>query len=277
MHVDLALASRIESVVALQNAAWAQSAALLRPNQGFTTAPIAGGYAVFSGPTFPTTKASGAGVARPMTESDLDTLESFFRSRLVKPRIEVCPLAPDPLHRLLRARAYRLDGFVNTHVREVFTSDADEPVPADRHITRVTRDNLEVFADTISRGFSEGAPPDPAFLDLPRASALAKGVTCLLAFADGRPAGAGGIAITPPDPALPSHHRPLAALFGASTLPEFRRRGVQTALLSARLALAAEAGCDLAVIHRRPGSPSERIIDLAGFNLYYTKALMSLD
>jgi len=277
MHVDLALASRIESVIAFQNATWTQSAALLRPNQGFATMAVAGGHAVYSGPLFPTTKATGIGVSRPISEAELEALEQFFRSRGVKPRIEVCPHAQEPLHRLLRARGYRLDSFVNTHLREVFSSDADELLPADRHITRVTRANLDVFADTISRGFSEGAAPDPAFLDLPRASALAQGVTCYLAFADDKPAGAGGVAITQSDPAFPHHYRPLAALFGASTLPQFRRRGVQTALLSARLAQAAAAGCDLAVIHSRPGTPSERNIARAGFQLAYTKAVMSLD
>jgi GNAT superfamily N-acetyltransferase len=277
MHVDFALAARIESVIAFQNSLWANSAALLRPNQGFATAAIAGGHAVYSGPLFPTTKATGIGVSKPITEAELDALEMFFRSRNVKPRIEVCPHAQEPLHRLLRARGYRLDAFVNTHVREVFPSDADEPIPADRRITRVTPANIDAFADTISRGFSEGAPPDPEFLDLPRASALAKGVACFLAFADDLPAGAGGIAITKSDPAFPSHYRPLAALFGASTLPQFRRRGVQTALLSARLAHAASAGCDLAVIHARPGTPSERNIARAGFRLAYTKAVMSLD
>src|SRR5882724_13600004 len=40
----------------------------------------------------------------------------------------------------------------------------------------------------------------------------------------------------------------IAQLTGAATAPAHRRRGIQTALLAARLADAAAAGCDIAVI-----------------------------
>jgi GNAT superfamily N-acetyltransferase len=66
----------------------------------------------------------------------------------------------------------------------------------------------------------------------------------------------------------------MAAFFGASTLPEFRNRGLQSALLQARLNLACEAGCDLAVIVTRPGSVSQRNAERAGFRLAYTKAIL---
>ena len=49
----------------------------------------------------------------------------------------------------------------------------------------------------------------------------------------------------------------IAQLTGAATAPAHRRRGIQTALLSARLADAAAAGCDVAVIIVQPDrSPS---------------------
>ena len=49
----------------------------------------------------------------------------------------------------------------------------------------------------------------------------------------------------------------VAQLTGAATAPAHRRRGIQTALLSARLAGAAAAGCDVAVITTQPGSKSQ--------------------
>jgi GNAT superfamily N-acetyltransferase len=63
----------------------------------------------------------------------------------------------------------------------------------------------------------------------------------------------------------------VCGLFGASTLPAFRRRGVQTALMSARLAWATERGCDLAVSIAQPGSASHRNIERRGFRVAYSR------
>jgi GNAT superfamily N-acetyltransferase len=65
------------------------------------------------------------------------------------------------------------------------------------------------------------------------------------------------------------------ALFtGAATAPAHRRRGVQTALLSARLADAAAAGCTIAVVTTAPGSKSQQNVQGRGFHLLYTRAVL---
>ena len=61
---------------------------------------------------------------------------------------------------------------------------------------------------------------------------------------------------------------------GAATAPAHRRRGVQTALLSARLADAAAAGCDVAVITTQPGSKSQQNAQRRGFDLLYARATL---
>ncbi len=66
----------------------------------------------------------------------------------------------------------------------------------------------------------------------------------------------------------------LAQLCGAATLPDHRRRGVQSALLRARLIDAACAGCDLAVVTTQPGSKSQENVQRAGFELLYARAIM---
>ncbi len=66
----------------------------------------------------------------------------------------------------------------------------------------------------------------------------------------------------------------VALLFSASTRFQFRKRGVQTALITARLQAAAHAGCDLAMVLTTPGSASERNIQRAGFRVAYTKPTM---
>jgi hypothetical protein len=49
---------------------------------------------------------------------------------------------------------------------------------------------------------------------------------------------------------------------------------VQTALLATRLADAAAAGCDIAVVTTAPGSQSQQNVQRRGFQLLYTRAIL---
>ena len=85
-----------------------------------------------------------------------------------------------------------------------------------------------------------------------------------LARIAGRPAGAGGIGLC----------KDAAKLFGAATLPEFRRLGVQRALIAARFAWAVERGASLVAVTTEPGSPSQRNMERLGFKVAYTRLLL---
>jgi ribosomal protein S18 acetylase RimI-like enzyme len=66
----------------------------------------------------------------------------------------------------------------------------------------------------------------------------------------------------------------VAQFTGVATVPAHRRQGVQTALLSARLADAAAADCDVAVVTTSPGSKSQQNVQRQGFDLLYTRAIL---
>jgi GNAT superfamily N-acetyltransferase len=66
----------------------------------------------------------------------------------------------------------------------------------------------------------------------------------------------------------------VAHLCGAATLPPHRRHGVQSALLAARLEIAAEAGCEVAVAITEPGSKSQENVQRRGFDLLYARAIL---
>lgn len=66
----------------------------------------------------------------------------------------------------------------------------------------------------------------------------------------------------------------VAQFSGAATLPAFRRRGVQTALLRARLADAARAGCDIGIVVTQPASKSQQNVQREGFWLLYARQLL---
>ena len=69
-----------------------------------------------------------------------------------------------------------------------------------------------------------------------------------------------------------SNHRFLPGIRGGCRVG--RRPGIQSALLSYRLADAAAAGCDVAVITTQPGSRSHQNAQRRGFDLLYTRAVL---
>jgi len=92
----------------------------------------------------------------------------------------------------------------------------------------------------------------------------AAGVVRYAALCDGVLAGGAGLRTT----------EGVAQFAGAATAPAHRRRGVQSALLAARLADAAAAGCDVAVIVTQPGSRSQQNAQRRGFDLLYARAVL---
>jgi ribosomal protein S18 acetylase RimI-like enzyme len=114
---------------------------------------------------------------------------------------------------------------------------------------------------TVSQGFSENFPVTQEILDVMRMFALGPSVECYLARVDGAVAGGATLAL----------REGVAGLFGASTLPAFRNRGVQTALLRLRLARAMAEKCDLAVCIAQPGSISQRNVVRQEFSVLYTR------
>ena len=95
----------------------------------------------------------------------------------------------------------------------------------------------------VAQGFAEFGPlPDNIFRAFRRH--CRKASTSWRA-SDGDPAGGGMACIM--------REAGIVALFGTATLPEFRRRGVQTALIHRRLWEAAQPGCEYAVVSTMPG------------------------
>lgn len=70
-------------------------------------------------------------------------------------------------------------------------------------------------------------------------------------------------------------HEHIASLTFAATLPEYRKRGVQAALIAVRLRAAAQAGCSLMVGQASYCSSSHRNMERAGMSLCYTRSTWS--
>ena len=139
------------------------------------------------------------------------------------------------------------------------TEPTKTPANLKVEIMRVTEDQIPLWAEVARTGFF-GPDPDPMMLQLDRVLALIPNTIRYLAYADGQPAGAATLSIS----------EGIAFLGGAATLPEFRGRGIQTALIAQRLAdSAAQAG--LAFMGAEPGSGSHRNAERAGLQVAWTQ------
>ena len=236
--LNIELARRIELAEAQAAVGGAETMKRLRPNVGAVVESIAGGFAIYCGANWPTTQAVGMGLDGPVSEEEFDRLENFYRSRAEPVRVETCPLADASLIGHFGKRGYRVTEFSNVMALPLdgWQGSRNHSEPSrGLVIEQVDHGQIDLWTLTVTQGFAEKGPVIPEIVDVMKMFALSPGAACYLARVDGKVAGGGTLAI----------RDGVAGLFGASTLPTFRRRGVQAALLHARLARAAEAGCDL--------------------------------
>lgn len=259
--LDIELARRIEHAEARAGVAAAEGLALARPASGAAAKRIAGGYAIYGSAGSPITQAVGIGLEGPVSEEEFSQLEGFYREKQEPVRAEVCPLADLSLFEHFGQRGYRVTEFSNVMALRVPPGAARASASSGIEVTRVSPQQIELWNLTVARGFSNGAPVNAEILTTMKVFAQADGIECYLAKIDGEPAGGGTLAL----------RGGVAGLFGASTLPAFRNRGVQAVLLQTRLKRAEEAGCDIAACLAQPGSSSQRNIVRRGFQVLYTR------
>jgi len=233
---------------------------------------FAGGLAAWSGADSPLTKVVGLGFEGLPEERDLARVEAEWRARETPLQVELSALAGGGLAELLSARGYRLVGFENVLARPLLRGAA-RGEGADIAVARCAPAEREEWLDVVGRAFAapdaQGVAPHESFphealKPLLRALFEARGMSSYLARRAGEPAGGASLRLADG----------LAQLCGAGTLPAHRRRGVQAALLAHRLACAAEAGAELALVTTSPGSKSQQNVQRAGFELLYARALL---
>lgn len=263
LMMDGALARRLERAAAENAGRWAATCARLYPDACAGSEPLAGGTLVFGGAGSPIGGGVGLGMAGPVTEADLDRIEQFYAALGVPASLALCPLADRSLVEGVARRGYVVRFFLNVFVLPlVGLSTPFRPAPGVT-VEEVGPEEFALWADTVNAGFG-GGPSDPG-PNIARVNTACTGVSCFLARVDGVPAA--GAAMEMNDG--------LAGLFSTATLPEFRGRGAQTALLQARLAAAQALGCDLATVSTSPGSGSQRNVERAGFRLAYTRVKLA--
>jgi len=271
LFCDAALASRIERVEA-QLIAKASEAARRRGAEGAGfVIPVAGGVASFAEEGSPLNKVVGLGFGGVPSSAALGEIERAFAARGAPVQIELSHMADPAIGAQLTGQGYRLVSFEN--VLGLALAGRPERITPPGIEVRPSGDGefgawLDVVADGVAHPDTQGVPSHEEFprevVERAERDFAAAGVVRYVALRDGAIAGGASFRLT----------EGVAQLTGAATAPAHRRRGIQTALLSARLADAANAGCDVAVVTTQPGSKSQQNVQRRGFDLLYTRAIL---
>ena len=233
--------------------------------------PIAGGVASFAEQGSPFNKVAGLGFGGMPDASSLDEIERAFAACGAPVQIELAHLADPAIGALLTGRGYLLESFENV-LGHALTDEPERVMPPGVEVRPSREEESEIWLDVVAEGSvhpdTQGVPwheefPREMIIAVERDMAQAD-VVRFTALRDGIIVGGATMRMA----------EGVAQLTGAATAPAHRRRGVQTALLAARLADAAAAGCDVAVITTQPGSKSQQNAQRRGFDLLYTRAVL---
>lgn len=233
--------------------------------------PIAGGVAAYTGPGSPLNKVAGLGFGGPVDDATLAEIERAFAERKAAVQVELSTLADPSIAPQLTRRGYALVGFENVSGLSL-PADTSPAVPG-TDVAHCDEESFDRWIDVMVAGFAapdtQGVPSRESFErgvmeQIFRDTAGASGFIHYLARRDGAVAGGASMRM----------HDGIAQLCGAATLPEHRRHGVQSTLLTWRLTEATARGCELAVVTTQPGSKSQQNMHRFGFELLYTRAIL---
>jgi GNAT superfamily N-acetyltransferase len=200
----------------------------------------------------------GLGRTTRATNEQLDRIAAFYEEETY-----FVALAPDADPTDLAARL-EARGFMTDYAWAKFCRGVDSPVPVETElrVEPIGPQHARDFGRIVAAGYEL-----PEFTGRWLSALFARPRwTCFLAFADDEPVATGALFVC----------RGVGWLSFAATLPDFRKRGAQNALLAARIDAAAQLGCRVVVtetgaLEEGRRSDSYRNILRAGFKQLYDR------
>jgi GNAT superfamily N-acetyltransferase len=257
---DLALSRRLERAEGHACVQFAEARRRQSPDSGAEWIECAGAFAVFDAIDSPVTQTFGLGIFEELSAESLEVIERFFLDRGAQVSHEVSPLAGVAALDLLCARQYRPIEISNVMVRTVQKPAA--PMHGNIRVRLIGPEEAQLWTTISAEGWAHEHPELRDFvLQLGAISSAREQSLCFLAEVDGQPGAAGMLFV----------HEGVALFGGSATVPDLRRRGLQSALLEERMRYAFDQGCDLAMMVAEAGSNSQRNAERKGFQIAYTR------
>jgi GNAT superfamily N-acetyltransferase len=263
---DLDLSRRLERAEGRSCLEFAEARGRLHPQSGATWIECAGAYAVFDGVSSPVTQSFGLGLFEPLSPAALDRMEAFFLDRGAVVVHEVSPLAGIGTLDLLCKRGYRPIE-LSSVLQQPVESAGTKTLPDGVAVRVAGVEEARLWAQINARGWTHEHPELLDFMGEFGPVAFAREHTVnFVAELNGQAGAAGALRL----------HDGVALFAGATTVPEMRRRGLQAALLEARMRYAFEHGYELAMMVTEAGSQSQRNAERKGFRIAYTRTKWQL-
>ena len=207
------------------------------------------------GPSFNTVKGLSDG-----DEDYVEQIIRFYKQKDIPVRFELTPghVSSELLTYLSNKGFYQHDFHTTLYSDSLSQTSNHSKIL----IRELHKDEFDLFAEIYTKGFGM-----PAFLreGVAQNNQVLYGTdwTFYLASIDNTPAGI-GVLFT---------KNGVGTLAAATTLPDFRNHGIQTALIDQRMQKALEKDCRLIVGQARFGSVSQNNMERAGMRIGYTKAI----
>jgi len=250
MHVDLnLLIHRLEAAQTGQNHAFCL-------DSGGAALPLSGGHALYYGPGHPLNQALGQ--SGNIDPAELTAAEAMLGQGGHPVLLELSPALEAEAWALLAHRRYRVHQFQHLLARDM--NVLPEAFGIDVH--RASPGEIPITLQTVAASFEERDDWPQVIAPFP---APARDWSSLwIATVDGEPVGGGTLSVLDG----------VALLSGDGVLPRFRGRGIQKALIAARLRAAAECGADIACASTLPSTASQCAYEACGFRVRYPKVEM---
>ena len=262
MDIDEQLVLRLEASAVSAGLNLVDSLRLLDPTSPADGCEFLGGALIAMGRGRYVNRAIGVSMNE-LSASDVEAIEQFFVDREVAPSLELSTWAPAPTIAALARRNFTPNWF-----RSVFAispRSLDVTQSADLRIDRVGEEDVELWLDVFARGFGADHQDTRAISDeIARASYASQGSQTFIAHLGALTVGCGAVQIVDG----------VAWLGGAATIPGFRGRGVQSALVAHRLRVATDLGCELGAATAYSGGASARNLSRLGFQHTHTQVVV---
>ncbi len=260
------LAQRLECAEALDASACAEAACKVETACDTAVKSVAGGMLTFCGPVSPLTHAIGLALHGPITEEEVEEVEEFFHSREAPVAIDVTPFSDPSLRDILCERGYHITEFNQVLGRSPKDQLLAPECVCEARVRKARPDEKDAYVRAAIVGFF-GRPQLTDDERILGEIIFQMGyATPYLAEIDGEIGGSAGMSI----------RNGIASCFGDSTLPSYRRKGIQMALICSRISDAIAAGAELMTASTQPGSSSQTNYEKAGFQVAYSKITMVL-